>query len=312
VQRRDVTTEELREEKRYDVSHMASERDIDGLTEALQSSDPAVRRTAALGLGALGEWRAVDPLIRALGDPVQTVREGAANALVMVGTPAVEPLTDLLDRPGATTYGTRREAPHEGITQVDLLGGPEGIPPTKRTLRHRGGIRQHDAFGGPADIREAGAGRARDEERGLAQHDAFGGPEDLRRAGGSVSRDTEEEITQHDLLGGPGDVGTRKTLRHGEIAQHDVFGGPADAAEHEALFPGARRAGVVPEGVPGTGLRRAYAAVILGEIADPRAEGALGRALNDSDPAVRRAAEDGMARYRERRGMATPVPPASR
>ena len=69
----------------------------------------------------------------------------------------------------------------------------------------------------------------------------------------------------------------------------------------------------MPEGVlPGMGMRRAYAAVILGEIADPRAEGALGRALDDSDPAVRKAAEDGMARYRERRGMATPVSPASR
>ena len=51
---------------------------------------------------------------------------------------------------------------------------------------------------------------------------------------------------------------------------------------------------------------------ILGEIADPRAEGILTRSLTDSDPAVRRAAEDGLARFRERRGMATPVPPAPR
>ncbi|MCM2466375.1 PBS lyase [Methanoculleus sp. CWC-02] len=293
---------------------MASRQDIDGLTDAMQSSDPTVRRSAALALGALGEWRAVDPLIRALGDPVQAVREGAANALVMVGTPAVEPLIDLLERPGAAgAYAAPREAPGEGLTQVDLLGGPDGIPPTKRTLRHRGGIRQHDAFGGPEDIREAGAGRARDEEPGLAQHDAFGGPEDLRRAGGKVSRDTEGEITQHDLLGGPEDVGTKKTVRHRELAQHDLLGGPEGAREHEALFPGARGAGIVPEAVPpGRGLRRAYAAVILGEIGDPRAEGALSRSLSDTDPAVRRAAEDGMARYRERRGEAMPVPPTSR
>jgi len=287
VQRRDITTEEPREEKRYDVTHMASERDIDGLTEALQSSDPVVRRTAALGLGALGEWRAVDPLIRALADPAQDVREGAANALVMVGTPAVEPLTDLLERPGAgAVYGTPGEAPWEGLTQFDLLAGPEGIPLAKRKLRHRDGITQHDALGGPEDIRRAGGRRALDEER---------------------------EITQHDLLGGPEDVGTKKTVRHRELAQHDLLAGPEGVREHDVLFPGARRAGAVPEGVlPGMELRRAYAAVILGEIADPRAEGALGRALNDSDPAVRRAAEDGMARYRERRGMATPVPPAAR
>jgi len=287
MQRRDLPIGESREEKRYDLERMSSGRDINGLTEALQTGDPAVRRDAALALGALGEWRAVDPLIRALADPAQDVREGAANALVMVGTPAVDPLLDLLDHPeAAAVYGMPREAPEEGLTQVDLLGGPADIPAAKRRLRHAGGIRQHDALGGPADIREAGAG---------------------------ASRDTEREITQHDLLGGPGDVGTRKSLRHRELAQHDLLGGPADAREHERLFPGARRAGVVPEGaLPGRGLRRAYAAVILGEIADPRAEGALGRALNDSDPAVRRAAGDGMARYRERRGSATRIMPSSR
>lgn len=301
-------------EKRYDVEHMRSGQDIGGLTEALQTGDPAVRRNAALALGALGEWRAVDSLIRALADPVQDVREGAANALVMVGTPAVDPLVDLLEHPEAgAVYGVPRESADQGLTQVDLLGGPEGIPPARRRLRHRDGITQHDLLGGPADAREAGGGRARDTEEGLAQHDALGGPEEIRRAGGRVSRDTEQEITQHDLLGGSEDVGTKKTLRHRELAQHDLLGGPEDALEHERLFPGARRGGVVPEGVlPHRGLRRAYAAVILGEIADPRAEGALGRALNDSDPAVQRSAEDGMARYRKRRGMATPVPPASR
>ena len=308
MQRRDIPTGE----KRYDVERMTSGRDVDGLTEALQSSDPAVRRSAALALGALGEWRAVNPLIRALTDPVQEVREGAANALAMVGTPAVEPLIGVLDRSGAAVYGVSPEAPAEGITQFDLLGGPADIPPAKRTLRHRGGIRQHDAFGGPADIREAGAGRARDEEEGLAQHDTLGGPADIRRAGAGVSRDAEREITQHDLLGGPRDVGTSKSLRHRELAQHDLLGGPEDALEHERLFPGAGKAGVVPEAAPAAGLRRAYAAVILGEIADPRAEEPLTRALSDSDPAVRRAAEDGMARYRERRGAPTRVPPASR
>jgi len=301
-------------EKRYDVEYMASKRDINGLTEALQSSDPAVRRSAALGLGALGEWRAVDPLIRALADPVQAVREGAANALVMVGTPAVEPLIDLLEHPDvAAGYGVPREAPGEGLTQFDLLAGPEGIPPAKRTLRHRDGITQHDTFGGPEDLKKAGGRRALDEEEGLSQHDALGGPEDIRRAGGRRALDEEREITQHDLLGGPEDVGTKKTLRHREIAQHDVFGGPADVAEHEALFPGARRAGVVPEGaLPSRGVRRAYAAVILGEIADPRAEGPLTRSLSDSDPIVREAGEDGLARFQKRRGMATTVPPTSR
>lgn len=310
MQRRDIPVEE----KRYDLERTVSGRDIDSLTGDLRSSDPSVRRNSALALGALGEWRAVDPLIRALADPVQDVREGAANALVMVGTPAVEPLIDLLEHPDSgAVYGVPRESADQGITQVDLLGGPEDIPVGKRRLRHRDGITQHDALGGPADIRIAGGGQARDTEEGLAQHDAFGGPEDIRRRGARRAVEGEEEITQHDLLGGPGDVGTMKSLRHPAIAQHDLFGGPGDAEAHEALFPGARRAGVVTEGaVPGTGMRRAYAAVILGEIADPRAEGALGRSLSDTDPAVRRAAEDGMERFRQKRGMGTPVPPTIR
>lgn len=252
MQRRDIPAGE----KQYDIEHTASREDVDSLIETLQSDNPTSRRTAALNLGALGEWRAVDPLIQALNDPVQDVREGAANALVMVGTPAVEPLIALLDRPGV---GVPREPTGHGLTQIDLLGGPEGIPPEKRRLQH-----------------------------------------------GS-------EITQHDLFGGPADLGTRKSLRHRELAQHNLLGGPEDAREHERLFPGARRAGVVPEGVtPGTALRRAYAAIILGEIADPRAEGALDRALSDSNPRVQRAAEDGMVRYQQKRGMTTQAPPAPR
>lgn len=285
VQRRDIPAGE----RQYDTGHTASGQDVDDLIEALQSNDSATRRNAALGLGALGEWRGVGPLIRVLADPAQGVRETAANALVMVGTPAVEPLIDLLERREAG-YRLAREAPGEGLTQVDLLGGPENIPPSKRTLRHSGGIRQHDMLGGPADIREVGARRARDEEEELAQHDAFGGPEELKRAGGRNAIDREEEITQHDLLGGP-----------------------EDAREYRALFPGATRAGVVPERIPADReLRRAYAVVILGEIADPRAEEALGRSLNDIDLTVRKAAEDAMARFREKRGMATTVPPAPR
>ena len=291
VQRRDVAAEELEEEKQREMSRMESNRDIDSLTEALQSSDPDVRRSAALALGALGEWRATDPLIRALADPVQSVREGAANALTMVGTPAVEPLIDLLERPDiAMVYGVPREEAGEGLTQFDLLAGPEGIPPAKRTLRHRGGITQHDALGGPEDLKRAGGRRALEHE--------------------------DEGITQHDLLAGPEGIPPgKKTLQHRELAQHDLLAGPEGVREHEALFPEARRAGVVTEGVPPgmkPGLRRAYAAVILGEIADPRAEGVLTRSLSDNDPAVRRAAEDGLARFRKRRGAATSVPPAPR
>lgn len=287
MQRRDVPVGEMQ----YDVDLMASKRDIDGLIEALQSSDPEIRRSAALGLGRLGEWRATEPLIVALADPILAVREAAANALVMVGTPAVEPLIDLLERPEASAgYERPREVSREGLTQIDLLAGPEGIPPEKRPLRHRGGITQHDVLAGPEGIRRAGGRRALEEE--------------------------EEGLTQHDLLAGPEGIPPEKrTLQHRVLAQHDLLAGPEGVKEHEALFPEAGRAGVVEEAPPPEmrrGLRRAYAAAILGEIADPRAEGPLTRSLSDDDPVVRKAAGDAIVRFREKRGEATPVPPASR
>lgn len=287
MQRRDVPVGEMQ----YDVDLMASKRDIDGLIEALQSSDPEIRRSAALGLGRLGEWRATEPLIVALADPILAVREAAANALVMVGTPAVEPLIDLLERPEASAgYERPREVSREGLTQIDLLAGPEGIPPEKRPLRHRGGITQHDVLAGPEGIRRAGGRRALEEE--------------------------EEGLTQHDLLAGPEGIPPgKRTLQHRVLAQHDLLAGPEGVKEHEALFPEAGRAGVVEEAPPPEmrrGLRRAYAAAILGEIADPRAEGALTRSLSDDDPVVRKAAGDAIVRFREKRGEATPVPPASR
>lgn len=309
VQGRDIPAGE----RRHDVEQMVSGRDIDGLTDALQDNDPDIRRRAALALGELGEWRAVDPLVRVLADPDQAVREAAANALVMVGTPAVEPLIDLIERPGATPV---HRAPGEGLTQIDLLGGPEGIPPEKRTLEHEGGMAQHDAFGGPVDLRKAGGRRALEEEEGLAQHDAFGGPEELKKAGGRQALEKEEGgIAQHDLYGGPEGIPPEKrTLTHRVLAQHDLFAGPEGVKEHKALFPGVGRTGITEEVHTGMkpGLRRAYAAVILGEIADPRAEDILIRSLSDKDPAVRQAAEDGLARFRAKRGEAVPVPPASR
>lgn len=158
---------------------------------------------------------------------------------------------------------------------------------------------------------------------GLTQHDILGGPEDIRRAGGRRALEKEEEgLTQHDLLAGPEGIPPEKrTLQHRVLAQHDLLAGPRGVKEHEALFPEAKTAGVRAEAPPpgmvwdtGTrrGLRRAYAAAILGEIADPRAEAPLTQSLSDGDPAVRRAAEDAIVRFREKRGEVTPVPPASR
>lgn len=214
--------------QRRDTPAGESQHGIDDLIRALGSDDPGIRRNAALELGIAGEWRATRPLIIALADPAQTVREAAANALVVVGTPVVEPLIDLLDRPEASAeYERHGEVSREGPTQIDLLGGPEGIPPEKRTLQHTA----------------------------LAQHDLFAGPEGVR----------EHRALIHEA--GEGDTARR-------------------------------------------GARRAYAAAILGEVADPRAEESLTRALSDDDPVVRKAAGTALVKYHEKRGEAASAPPS--
>ena len=71
---------------------------VEALMEGLKSSDEDVRMCAAVGLGKIRDVRAVKPLIEALR--LKTRWRGAegsaANALVEIGEPAVEPLIAVL------------------------------------------------------------------------------------------------------------------------------------------------------------------------------------------------------------------------
>jgi HEAT repeat protein len=58
--------------------------------------DAAQRREAAVALGLERDERAVKPLIKALGDPDETVRQAASEALARIGEPAVRPLINAL------------------------------------------------------------------------------------------------------------------------------------------------------------------------------------------------------------------------
>ncbi len=69
-----------------------------GLAGSLSGSpDPHIRQYAAYLLGGAGEERVVQNLIATLHDPDKGVRTMAVQALVELGTPAVDPLLDLLD-----------------------------------------------------------------------------------------------------------------------------------------------------------------------------------------------------------------------
>jgi hypothetical protein len=57
-----------------DIQRWENNMDIDSLVLALVNKDSAVREAAAKALGRMRDPRAVDPLVNALGDPMDGVR----------------------------------------------------------------------------------------------------------------------------------------------------------------------------------------------------------------------------------------------
>lgn len=68
-----------------DIKKMKTNKDVEGLIEALKHKDLTVRRQAAEALGELGDDRAVEPLIGALKDKDTWLRWCAAEALGKIG-----------------------------------------------------------------------------------------------------------------------------------------------------------------------------------------------------------------------------------
>ncbi|HOK97463.1 MAG TPA: HEAT repeat domain-containing protein, partial [Candidatus Paceibacterota bacterium] len=70
---------------------------VDKLIEALVGSDDEkIRRNVTLALGKIGDPKAVDGLIRALGDTDCSVIRNAEEALVNIGSKAVDKLIEAL------------------------------------------------------------------------------------------------------------------------------------------------------------------------------------------------------------------------
>ena len=81
-----------REEAAVALGEIKDPRAVEPLIAAL--TDRSVRSDAASALGKIGDSRAIEPLIAALAD--RTFRSHAISALVVIGGPAVEPLTAAL------------------------------------------------------------------------------------------------------------------------------------------------------------------------------------------------------------------------
>jgi HEAT repeat protein len=90
---------------------------------ALKEDEVSVRARAAASLGKLGDIRAVEHLIEALGDSHSGVRKAAAVALGELGEPeAEEPLRGLLDSESESL----RAAAGEAIRKIKLALLPPG------------------------------------------------------------------------------------------------------------------------------------------------------------------------------------------
>ena len=75
------------------VEELKAKRDVPGLIKALAyEKDWRVRRTAAEALGQIRSTRAFEPLIAALRDTNEPIRQASAEALAKIGGPALEAL----------------------------------------------------------------------------------------------------------------------------------------------------------------------------------------------------------------------------
>jgi len=114
---------------------------VDALVEALKSDEPAVRKLATASLGAMGDPRAVEPLVQVLqADGEYAIRTAAATALgqlkdrraiwVLVGTLK---LRDETTPEAQTALEQLRQAATLAMRKIGdpFAGNPEQAPPEK-------------------------------------------------------------------------------------------------------------------------------------------------------------------------------------
>jgi HEAT repeat protein len=115
-------------EKRTPEEEELAEQGYLGLAGSLSGSpDPHIRQHAAYMLGGAGDGRAVQNLLGALHDPDKGVRAQTMQALVKLGTPAVNPLLGLL----ADQHWVIR---YRATEALGLIGDPRAVTPLTNLL----------------------------------------------------------------------------------------------------------------------------------------------------------------------------------
>ena len=100
---------------------------VESLTGSLEDGGWNVRGGVIRKLGEIGDVKAIEPLINALGAQNKNVRQRAVNALVKIGESAVDPLIKAL---GDTDEGRRRRA----VNALGKIGDPKAIEPLINAL----------------------------------------------------------------------------------------------------------------------------------------------------------------------------------
>lgn len=327
MQRQDVFSGEWEEKRRFNIDLLKKDRNVDGLIEAMRSEDALTRQRAALVLGEMDEKKAVQPLIRTLGDPVQAVREAAADSLAMVGRTAVEPLIEILTHPErlekeeelreeqAELLGGGEEEP-EDITVTAGRTGPSWTIQTSRDLRRvyaaaiLGEIGDERAMeplvralkDGNVDVRCQASGALTKMGKG-----AVGPLTDMLR-----DSDHEIRVVAAGMLGDIGDSRAVDPLIGALYDDTDDVRGAAAGALVQIGDAAVDR--LIEVTKDEDRWVRLYAAGALKYIGEARAIDALEELVRDEDPDVRSVAEDAIEKIRMIRGEQTPEPspPTSR
>lgn len=273
--------------------HMGGERAVPALIEALRDPDEWVRFGAVVVLAKIGA-PAVTPLVRALYDPAPLVRAGAAETLGRIGdTQALEPLANLLHDVDSDTW-------QQAAIALGRLGDARAVRPLIKIMQGPPGdllTRAVKALGQIGDVRAVDPlidllYSQPDRWARLFVIEALGKLGDLR--GVEALADMLDDASQ--------DVRARALIALGEIpyglALDTLYAVSEDADTQRAdrqvaLFElGKRRDARALAGLINLLLEdpfvemRVYAALVLGEMNNPRATPALLDALCEDAPEV--------------------------
>ncbi len=298
--------------RRFNIDLLRAEKDIDGLVEALRSSDGLTRQRAALALGDLGGAETVGPLIRALGDPVTAVREAAADSLTLLGSPAVGPLIELLDNPEASGRYDESAAAADPVT-VTGPGGRTWDIEAGKDLRRVYAAAILGEINDPAAVEPLvrAVKDAGDDVRCQATGaiTKFGSRAVEPLAGLLSDPDPEIRIVAAGVLGDTGDPGAVEpligALRDGNDDVRGAAGGALMRMGDAAVEPLIAATKDAERNV------RLYAAGALKYIGNPRAIDALEALARSGDETERSVAEDAIEAIRMIRGE-MPEAPTSR